>query len=157
MRVGRFCGAGCALAWAIARPGASNVTIPRAIKGQKVCALDFISMIFSPAENYRNSRLGIAGKRARRNSSRGPNKLKSLETRSALKNRRLAEPRHYAEGGARGEVCENTGAATEILSSGSGSEAIGFSESTDGATTNCAGAWWPKWQYGQLASSLGLW
>ena len=34
---------------------------------------------------------------------------------------------------------------------------MGFKKETEGATANCAGVWWPKWQYGQFASSLGLW
>jgi len=52
----------------------------------------------------------------------------------------------YAAGGARGEVCEKSGPVAGTMSSGSGKEAIGFSKETDGATSNCTGVWWPKWQ-----------
>jgi len=64
----------------------------------------------------------------------------------------------YAAGGARDAVCENTKSAAGTSSWGSGKDATGFSIVADGATTSCAGAWWPRWQYGQCASSLGpLW
>ena len=45
----------------------------------------------------------------------------------------------YSAGGARGAVCEKTGPAAGIMSSGNGKEATGFNKETDGATSNCAG------------------
>ena len=44
-------------------------------------------------------------------------------------------------GGARGEVCEKTGPVAKTASFGSGMEATGFNNDTDGATTNPAGVW----------------
>jgi len=45
----------------------------------------------------------------------------------------------------------------KTASCGSGKEATGFSKHTEGAATNCAGVWWPRWQYGQRASSFAPW
>jgi hypothetical protein len=61
----------------------------------------------------------------------------------------LAEASRYREGGARGEVCENSGPVARIASCGSGSDATGFSSDAEGAAASCAGAWCPRWQYGQ--------
>jgi hypothetical protein len=44
-------------------------------------------------------------------------------------------------GGARGEVCRNTGPEAKTASCGSGKEATGFSRETEGEATNCAGVW----------------
>ena len=45
----------------------------------------------------------------------------------------------YSAGGARGAVCEKTGPAAGIMSSGKGKEATDFNKETDGATSSCTG------------------
>jgi hypothetical protein len=42
----------------------------------------------------------------------------------------------YIEGGARGEVCKNSGPAANTTSCGNGKEATGFSIEMEGAATN---------------------
>jgi len=49
------------------------------------------------------------------------------------------EKSNYEAGGARGADCENTGTVAGTISSGKEREATGFSNSADGANSNCTG------------------
>ena len=63
----------------------------------------------------------------------------------------------YRAGGAREGVCEKTGEAARMKSSGNGNEASGVRTANRWVVSGCVAAWWPRWQYGQCESFAEPW
>src|SRR5450759_502212 len=126
-RTAGVCGAVCAGACANAHAEMKIAKALSAIKGRHFRVLNFTFMGILLLEAFKSIEPAL-GKMQSPEAARQIGKCEfEIGQRRYIRRSRRA---NYAEGGARGAVCEKAGPAAEITSSGSGRDATGFRSAT---------------------------